>query len=223
MTIGHRIAIIDDDSIVRVALADYLPAVAEAVAYPSVREFLAARPRVGVVVLDLHLMGTLDPLDPDIDSSQLPPHGAAAVAMVDQAGYKVLIYTNEPRRFVLAGCLAAGASGVVHKTDRMETLDAAITEVISGGIVVTPGLVGMIEMLDRVGELPSLTRRQREVLAGRARGEPFKLLARRLEIQQKTVEEHAGAVARKFSDYLRTHSMADLERLLGIGPGDLLS
>ncbi|AEH11692.1 hypothetical protein FsymDg_4443 [Candidatus Protofrankia datiscae] len=31
-----------------------------------------------------------------------------------------------------------------------------------------------------------------------------------------------SAVARKFSAYLRDHSPADLERELGIGPGDFM-
>jgi two-component system nitrate/nitrite response regulator NarL len=148
--------------------------------------------------------------------------GATAVAAVAAAGYRVLIYTNERRRAVLVACLAAGASGVVHKAEPIAELREAITAVAHGEIVITPALVGLAELAERRGGLPTLSPRQRQVLSARARGEPFQSIADRLYISRKTTEEHMAIVTAKFADYLHDHSAADLERQLGFAPGDVL-
>ena len=67
----------------------------------------------------------------------------------------------------------------------------------------------------------TLTERQRVILSARARGEKFDSIARRLFISRKVAEEHWAAVARKYASFLRDHSPADLERLLGLEPVDL--
>jgi FixJ family two-component response regulator len=174
-----RVAVVDDDTIVREGLAALLPHHRVIVACTTVEQLLAESPNV-------------------------------------------VIYTNEHRRIVLAGCLAAGAQGIVHKTEPLDALAAAATAVASDEVVITPALVGLAEVVERRGELPSLSTRQRQVLAGRARGETFRRIARSLGISEKVAHEYMGEVTAKFADYLRSHSPADLERRLGIGAGDLL-
>ncbi len=137
-----------------------------------------------------------------------PLHGAAAIRLTAAAGYRVLIYTNERRREALAGCLAAGARGVVHKAESLTALRHAIIAVAHGEVVITQALVGLAEVVERRGSLPSLTPRQQAVLSARARGEPFQSIAQRLFISKRTAEDHMDVVARKFADYLRTHSPA---------------
>ena len=68
-----------------------------------------------------------------------------------------------------------------------------------------------------------LPERQAQVLRARARGEAYKSIATRLYLSPKTVEGYMSDVSKQFADYLADHSEADLERLLGIGPGDLLA
>lgn len=65
--------------------------------------------------------------------------------------------------------------------------------------------------------------RQLEVLRARARGLSYKAIGSAMFLSPKTVEEYMAEVNRKFADYLRDHSPADLERLLGVGQGDLAS
>jgi DNA-binding NarL/FixJ family response regulator len=208
-----RIAVVDDDTVVREGLAALLPGHLVTARHSSVDRLLAHPPDVDLVILDLNLAGR---------GGQAVLHGAAGVRAVHNEGYLVLIYTNEHRRIVLAGCLAAGARGIVHKTESLEALSAAVTAVAAGQTVITPALVGLAEVVERQGELPSLSPRQRQVLAGRARGETFRRIARSLGISEKVAHEYMGEVTTKFADYLRSHSPADLERRLGIGPGDLL-
>lgn len=206
------VAVIDDDTVIREGLPLLLTDLRQPLTFGDVETFLAARPAVDVVLQDLVLTGT---------GRGGPLQGAAAIALT-AAGYRVLIYTNERRREVLAGCLAAGARGVVHKAESLTALQRAITAVARGDIVITPALVGLAEIVERRGSLPALTSRQQAVLSARARGEPFHSIAQRLFISRRTAEDHMDVVARKFADYLGSHSPADLERLLGLGPGDIL-
>jgi two-component system nitrate/nitrite response regulator NarL len=208
-----RVASIDDDTVIRRGLPVLLDHVEVVGSYPDTGEFLTAHIDVDVVLLDLVLTGTGRPG---------VVQGAAAIRALITASHRVLIYTNERRRAVLVACLAAGACGVVHKAEPISALEDAITTVASGEVVITQALVGLAELAERRGELPTLSARQRQVLSARARGEPFQSIADRLYISRKTAEEYMAAVTNKFAEFLRDHSAADLERHLGIAPGDVL-
>lgn len=205
---------VDDDTVIREGLLTLLTGVTVTATFPRVEDLLATRPPADVVLLDMWLQG--------VDPVSQPLQGVRAVSAVCGAGYQVLIYTNERRREVLAGCLAAGARGIMHKSQPIEDLAHAIAEVAAGSVVITTALAGLAEVVHRHGALPSLSPRQLDVLRGRARGETFKAIGARLYIAPKTAEEYMAEVGRRFAEYLRTHSAADLERLLGVGPGDLL-
>lgn len=209
-----RVVAIDDDAIVREALPILLPEIEFAGSFDSVESFLKATPQCDVVLLDLHMPGV-----GDITRMQ----GGGAVRTLCEAGWSVLIYSNENRREVLAGCVAMGARGVVAKSEPLSSVANAIESVTKGEIVITQAMIGLAEVAERRGELPTLTNRQREILSARARGESFDSIGQRLFISRRTAEDHWTQVTTKFADYLATHSAADLERRLGIGPGDLLS
>ncbi|WP_432978199.1 response regulator [Dactylosporangium sp. CA-233914] len=209
----RRVAVVDDDTVVREGLRVLLSTVDVVGAYGSHGQLLDAAPGVDVVVLDLNLDGL---------GTGGVRHGANAVADVAAAGYRVLIYTNEHRLAVLAGCLSAGASGIVHKTEPLERLSESVHAVHRGEIVITSALVGLAELAQRQGALPSLSPRQCQVLRGRSRGESYRRIARRLDISEKVAHEYMSIVTARFAQFLRDHSAADLERHLGLGPGDLL-
>jgi DNA-binding NarL/FixJ family response regulator len=208
-----RVAFVDDDTVIRIGTPILLDTVDSAGSFASVEALLHAHPPADVVLLDLHLTGTgrLDVIQ-----------GANAIGVVTKAGYRVLIYTNERRREVLAGCLAAGAHGVVHKAEPLERVADALAAVSRDEVVITTALAGLAEVVDRFGQLPALTPRQREVLSRRARGEQYQQIASYLGISVRTVEGHLAEIGQRFADYLRHHSAADLERHLGVGPGDVL-
>jgi DNA-binding NarL/FixJ family response regulator len=231
-----RVASVDDDTLIREGVARLLTGLDVVATFPRVEALLDALPVVDVVLLDLSIpaaamVGTSSKggssskgasSSQGVSSSKGFLQGVCGVAAVAQAGYRVLIYTNECRREVLAGCLAAGAHGVVHKSEPLPAIVAAARAVANGQFVVTTALTGLAEVVQRRGSLARLSPRQLEVLRGRARGEPFKSIAARLHIAPKTAEEYMSEVNRRFAEYLRDHSAADLERLLGVGPGYLL-
>lgn len=208
---GVRVACVDDDTVIRDGLPLLLPQLHIVAAFADAESLLAARPQVDVVLLDLKLEGT---------GRELSLRGIDAVRAV-AAGYRVLVYTNERRRAVLAACLTAGALGIAHKAEPLDLLADAIAQVATGHIVITQALTGLAEVADRRGELPALSPRERQVLAGRARGESFRSIAARLYLSEKTAAGYMEQVKAKFAAYLRDHSPADLEYILGLEPADL--
>lgn len=207
-----RVVCIDDDTPIREAVHHLLPEVEVVAVHPRVEAYLADPVPVDVVLLDLLLLET----------GERGVQGAHGVAAVAATGAKVLIYTNERRREVLAGCFAAGAQGIAHKSDTMRATQEAVKSVAAGRLVLTTALAGLAELLSRRGALRPLSPRKVEVLRGRARGESYKSIAARLFIAPATAEEYMSEVSRTFAGFLSEHSAADLERHLGIGPGDLL-
>lgn len=210
-----RIALIDDLPVVREGFALLHPSLEVVAALATVEDLVATFPsleEVDLVVLDLHLRTT----------GGGETQGLEAISSAASLGVPVCLYTGEQRRLVVARCLQQGANGVVHKQDTPQDATQAFRTVAGGGTYFSPSIAGLAEVLDRRGGLPDLTERQREVLAGRARGEPWKTIARRLDISQGVAREHMSTVAAKFAEYLRDSSPADLERALGLSPGDLL-
>jgi len=208
-----RVAVVDDDTLIREGLRTLATSLEVVDVYPTAEDLLADQPTVDVVLLDLNLLGTgrLGGLQ-----------GARAVAAISAVPRAVLIYTNERRREVLVGCLSAGARGVVHKAEPISAVEEAVHTIAAGGVVITDALAGLAELVNRSGQLPQLTPREREVLRGRARGETFASIGARLYITPKTAQEYMASTSGKFAEFLRTHSAADLEHRLGFTPGDLL-
>lgn len=207
-----RVAIVDDNTAIRFGLPMMHPELDVVGVYSTVEELLASRPMVQLVILDLKLTTDHDP-----GSAQ----GVRAVRRVAGAGYRICLYTDERRRLVLAQCLRAGASGVVHKSDRREDASAAFLSVAVGGTVITRSLVGLAEVLTRRGGLPELTERQKQVLAGRARGERWSDIAHRLFITEGVAREHMQVVNQKFARFMADATPAEIEFQLGLREGDL--
>lgn len=191
-----RVVAVDDDTVIREGLPLLIPGFEVVAVFADVESFLMDPPPTDVVLLDLKLDGT---------GPGGFMRGVAAVQAV-AAAHRVLVYTNERRRIVLASCLTDGARGVVHKAEPVEALASAITEIAEGRIVITQALTGLAELVERRGALPGLSPRERQVLAGRARGESFRSIAARLYVSEKTAAGYMDQVKAKFADYLRTRS-----------------
>lgn len=208
-----RFAHVDDTTALRASLGLLLPDLDFVSAHPNVEDLLAQRPDADVVVLDLHLATAGQP-----EATQGPEAIRALVA----AGYRVCVYTQEQRRFVLAACLAAGATGVVSKTETLEATAAAFRAVADGELVVPPAIAGLLEVLVRRGSLTVLSPRQRQVLAARARGLTFAEMSRTMYLAESTLRGYWIDLSRIVQEYLQETAAGDIERALGLGPGDLL-
>ena len=211
-----RVAIVDDDTVLREGLPLLLPrseVVTTCRNVPQLLAIAASGQAVDVVLLDLNLNGLRRPGE---------PHGRRGVEAVSSAGLSVLIYTSERRPAVLAGCFLAGASGIVHKTEPLEQLQAGVEAVHAGRTVVTTAVAGLLDTIARAGRIKGLTQRQAAVLQGRARGETYAAIGRRLFISARTAEEYMRDVIKKLRGLYDGATAAEIERELGLGPGDLM-
>ncbi|MYN10135.1 response regulator [Pseudoduganella aquatica] len=104
----------------------------------------------------------------------------------------------------LSVALRAGASGYLLKNIDTEALTRAIRRAADGQTVVaeamTAKLVAQLHgapATPAASELDKLTPRERDIIAGLARGESNKLIARSLELSESTVKIHVQNVLKK--------------------------
>lgn len=208
-----RVVLVDDIAALRDALPVLLPDLDFVGVYADAETLLAERPTADLVLLDLRLTNTSQPA---------AAQGLEVVRLVVRAGYRVCLYSQEERRFVLAACVAAGASGLVAKSDPVAETARTIDRVLAGEVVLPPVLVGLAEVLVRRGNLRLLSPRQRQLLAGRARGKTYAEIGAELHLSESTLRGYWTDVCAAVATHLQTSSAADIEQAMGLAPGDLL-
>src|SRR3954451_13113575 len=163
----------------------------------------AVRPRV--VVLDL----------------QIPaPSGVEVTAKLVQndPGVRVLILSASGEQQDVLEAVKAGSTGYLVKSASRAELVSAVARVAQGDAVFTPGLAGLVlgeyRRLSDAPETshdpgtPRLTEREAEVLRLVAKGLSYKLIADRLFLSHRTVQNHVQNTLRK----LQLHNRVELVR-----------
>jgi DNA-binding NarL/FixJ family response regulator len=193
-----RVALVDDQAIVRAGLArilspsDGFEVIAEcADGRQAVEELPAARP--DVILMDIRM--------PNLD-------GIAATAQLRVAPdpAPVLVLTTFGEDEVLWGAVEAGAAGFVLKDSSAEELIAAVRAVAGGGAWFDPGVAPRV--LDRyrrvvapatrdAARLDELTAREHAVLRLMARGATNAEIAVSLRVAEATVKTHVGRIFTK--------------------------
>ena len=193
-----RVALVDDQAIVRAGLArilspeDGFDVVAECSdGREAVDRLPALQPEV--VLMDIRM--------PELD-------GIAATTQlrgVPEVG-PVLVLTTFGEDEVLWGALEAGAAGFVLKDSSAEDLIAAVRAVAGGGAWFDPGVAPRV--LDRyrrivapatrdAARLDLLTEREHDVLRLMARGATNPEIAKRLFVAEATVKTHVSSIFMK--------------------------
>ena len=212
-----RVLVADDHALVREGIRYVLDAeagievVAEA-ANGRVAVELALLHRPDVVVLDITM-----PEESGLKAAArlrdlLPSAKLLLLSMHDQAEY-----VREGMRI--------GTHGYILKDSAGDELRAAIRVVHAGGTFFSAAVIkrltasATVEAPTAVTLIKALTPRERDVLAGVARGLTNKAIAGDLGISRRTVEAHRESLMRK----LEIHSVAGLTRFaLDAGIGDAL-
>jgi DNA-binding NarL/FixJ family response regulator len=193
-----RVALVDDQAIVRAGLArilsppDGFEVVAECISGREAIERLPAL-RPDVILMDVRM--------PDLD-------GITATARLrsSAAGSPVLVLTTFGEDEVLWGAIEAGAAGFVLKDSSAEDLIAAVRAVAGGGAWFDPGVAPrVLERYRRVvapatrdaARLELLTDREHDVLRLMARGATNAEIAASLYVAEATVKTHVGSIFTK--------------------------
>lgn len=130
------------------------------------------------------------------------PQAITEVLAVRPAANVLVLSASDERDDVLEA-IKAGACGYLVKSAQRAELVAAVRATAAGQAVFTPGLAGLVlGEYRRIARSPApdspvLTERETEVLREVAKGLSSRLIAKRLGISARTVENHVGAALRK--------------------------
>jgi len=182
-----RLLIADDHPLVRSALTQLFDAVDDVTVVASVadgEQAVAAALDTGpdVVLMDLE-MPTLDGIE-----------ATRALRQRDSQARVVILTTFSDRERIL-GAIDAGALGYLLKDAEHDEIIRGVRAAAIGDAPLAPRAAR--EMLARLAPVPSrvpLSARELEVLKLVAKGLPNKLIARELEISEKTVKAHLTSV-----------------------------
>jgi DNA-binding NarL/FixJ family response regulator len=120
----------------------------------------------------------------------------------------VILYTGHSDRSLLLEALDAGARGFLVKEAPLDDLARAIRSVCDGGTYVDPALLGLLAGPQATERLPTVTKREREILRLLADGMRNEQVALELSISPLTVRSHVKNAMNKLEADTRTEAVA---------------
>jgi DNA-binding NarL/FixJ family response regulator len=200
-----RVLIADDHGVVREGLSRLLQA-AEGIEVAGVAaDGEAAVAQAQAVAPDVVLMDLDMPVIDGIEATRRisAGNGTAAVLVLTS-------FSDQPR---ILGAIEAGAVGYLLKDASSEDVVAGIRAAARGESPLDPRAARTIlDARTAPDPFAGLSEREREVLALLVEGLPNKLIARRLEISEKTVKSHLTRIFRALDVTDRTQAALWAER-----------
>jgi two-component system response regulator NreC len=199
------IVLVDDHAILRHAIRGVLVG-----KYPDAHiagEAATAREAVAIV----------EASNPDVVLMDIMLAGSSGIAATREIRRvrptsRVLIYTAMVEPGFAIDALSAGAAGYALKTQSIDDLLGALTQVANGGRYLAPAIERALAERGAgaawPGALPTLSAREREIFDLVVAGYTNRRLSAELFISVKTVETHRSRINRK----LGVHSTAQLVR-----------
>jgi two-component system, NarL family, nitrate/nitrite response regulator NarL len=156
---------------------------------------LIADSRPHVAVLDIRM--------PDVGGIEIARrlHGEGSPTAV-------ILYTGHPDRSLLLEALDAGARGFLLKEAPLADLARAVALVARGGTYVDPALAGILAGPQAADRLPTVTKRERQILRLLADGMRNDQVALELSISPHTVQAHVKNAMEKLEADTRTQAVA---------------
>jgi DNA-binding NarL/FixJ family response regulator len=156
----------------------------------------------------------------DLDMPVLDGIEATRRIVAAQPGTAVLVLTSFSDRPRIMGALEAGACGYLLKDVDAEEVAEGIRAAARGESPLDPRAARTIlDARTAPDPLAGLSEREREVLALLVEGLANKLIARRLQISEKTVKSHLTRIFRELGVTDRTQAALWAERAGGSGGG----
>ena len=143
----------------------------------------------------------------DLDMPKLDGIEATRRIVAAQPATNVLVLTAFSDRPRILGALEAGACGYLLKDAASEDVAAGIRAAARGESPLDPRAARtVLSARSEPDPLAGLSAREQEVLLALAEGLPNKLIARRLEISEKTVKSHLTRIFRELEVTDRTQA-----------------
>jgi DNA-binding NarL/FixJ family response regulator len=200
-----RVLVAEDHTVVRTGLLQLLGGLDEfevvgAAAGGNEAVALAERQRPDVVLMDLQM--------PDLDGIEATRRIRATDPRVN-----VVVLTAFSDRERILDAIDAGAVGYLLKDAEPDELIRGLEAAARGESPLAPKAAqALVAARTQEQSDPELTRREREVLALLADGLPNKLIARRLDISEKTVKAHLTNIFQRIGVSDRTQAALWAER-----------
>ena len=208
-----RIVIAEDHALVRSGLVDLLTAAGDIEVVGTAANGEEAIAAANQLAPDLVLMDLSMPV---LDGIEATRRLAAA------AGPSVVVLTSFSDRDRILRALDAGAVGYLLKDAEPEELIRAVRAAARGESPLDPKAASAVlsaRAERKNGGAEDLSPREREVLVLVAEGLPNKLIARRLDISEKTVKAHLTRVFQQIGVTDRTQAALWAERQGLTAPG----
>lgn len=209
------VAIVDDDAIVRSALASYLQAGGFEVVHQATNgeEALSAilRRPVDVVIMDVR-MPKMDGIRATAELRRLAPRT------------KILIITSFDEDEAVRDALSAGANGFLLKDTSPGGLTEAVRTVMRGSSVVSPGPITRLVQIAPTLRPPTppaevgLSPRELQILRLLCDAQTNTEIASELSLSESTVKSHVSAIMNKLQvstrlkAVVRAHELGLIER-----------
>jgi DNA-binding NarL/FixJ family response regulator len=200
-----RVLLADDHGVIRDGLGRLIAALDDVELIAVAADGAEAVQRCAELAPDVVLM--------DLDMPVLDGIEATRRIVAAGGGAAVLVLTSFSDRPRIMGALEAGACGYLLKDVDAVAVADAIRAAARGEAPLDPRAARtMLDARSAPDPLAGLSEREREVLALLAEGLPNKLIARRLQISEKTVKSHLTRIFRELDVTDRTQAALWAER-----------
>jgi DNA-binding NarL/FixJ family response regulator len=200
-----RVLLADDHGVIRDGLGRLIAALDDVELIAVAADGAEAVQRCAELAPDVVLM--------DLDMPVLDGIEATRRIVAAGGGAAVLVLTSFSDRPRIMGALEAGACGYLLKDVDAGAVADAIRAAARGEAPLDPRAARtMLDARSAPDPLAGLSEREREVLALLVEGLPNKLIARRLQISEKTVKSHLTRIFRELDVTDRTQAALWAER-----------
>jgi DNA-binding NarL/FixJ family response regulator len=200
-----RVLLADDHGVIRDGLGRLISALEDVELVGVAADGAEAVEQCRVTTPDVVLM--------DLDMPVLDGIEATRQILAERPQTAVLVLTSFSDRPRIMGALEAGACGYLLKDVDSDAVADGIRAAARGESPLDPRAARTIlEARSAPDPLAGLSQREREVLGLLVEGLPNKLIARRLEISEKTVKSHLTRIFRELGVTDRTQAALWAER-----------
>jgi DNA-binding NarL/FixJ family response regulator len=200
-----RVLLADDHGVIRDGLGRLIAGLEDIELVGTAADGVEAVARAAELAPDVVVM--------DLDMPRLDGIEATRQVLENHPGTAVLVLTSFSDRPRILGAIEAGACGYLLKDVEAEEVAEGIRAAARGESPIDPRAArAIINARARPDPGAALSAREGEVLALLVEGLPNKLIARRLEISEKTVKTHLTSIFRALGVTDRTQAALWAER-----------